>query len=113
MMPPNNQRSQPELAYGKLYDDAARHRLDFDFISRNPDYKHLVAMIDTGDHNWLDMGDENKIDLFARGAAAAAEFLQAFNWTNTNLFGKVLPMPSLQVMPIMGLLSVTATGSSR
>lgn len=85
MMPPNNQRSQPELVYGKLYDDAARHTLDFDFISRNPDYKHLVAMIDTGDHNWLDMGDEDKIDLLARGAAAAAEFLQVFNWTKYNI----------------------------
>jgi hypothetical protein len=27
------------------------------------------------------MGDEDKIDLFARGAAAAAEFLETFNWT--------------------------------
>ena len=39
-------------------------------------------MIDTGDHNWLNfnMDDKSKIDLFARGAKKAAEFLQEFNW---------------------------------
>lgn len=73
---------KPSQLLGAVF-DAARHTLDFDFISRNPDYKHLVAMIDTGDHNWLNfsMEDADKIDLFARGAAAAAEFLQTFNWT--------------------------------
>ncbi len=73
---------KPSQLLGAVF-DAARHTLDFDFISRNPDYKHLVSMIDTGDHNWLNfsMADEDKIDLFARGAAAAAAFLQGFNWT--------------------------------
>lgn len=73
---------KPSQLLGAVF-DAARHTLDFDFISRNPDYKHLVSMIDTGDHNWLNfsMGDEDKVDLFARGATAAAEFLQTFNWT--------------------------------
>lgn len=73
--------SKPSQLLGAVF-DAARHTLDFDFITRNPDYKHLVAMIDTGNHNWLDfsMGDDDKIDLFARGARAAAEFLCHFNW---------------------------------
>lgn len=73
--------NKPSQLLGAVF-DAARHTLDFDFISRNPDYKHLVAMIDTGDHNWLDfsMVDDDKIDLFARGARAAAEFLCHFNW---------------------------------
>lgn len=73
--------SKPSQLLGAVF-DAARHTLDFDFISRNPDYKHLVAMIDTGDHNWLDftMADDHKIDLFARGARSAAEFLCRFNW---------------------------------
>lgn len=62
--------------------DAARHALDVDFIKRNPDYKHLVSMIDTGDHHWLNfaMKPEEQVDLFARGAMAAAEFLSAFDW---------------------------------
>ncbi len=73
--------TKPSQVLGAVF-DAARHTLDFDFISRNPDYKHLVAMIDTGDHNWLDFTttDPPKIDLFARGAQAAAEFLCQFNW---------------------------------
>ncbi len=73
---------KPSRLLGAVF-DAARHTLDFDFISRNPDYKHLVAMIDTGHHNWLNfsMEEKDKIDLFARGAAAAADFLQTFNWT--------------------------------
>lgn len=73
--------SKPSQLLGAVF-DAARHTLDFDFISRNPDYKHLVAMIDTGDHNWLDftMADQAKLDLFARGAQAAAKFLCEFNW---------------------------------
>lgn len=64
--------------------DAARHTLDEDFIAQNPDYQQLVEMIDTGDHNWLDftMKDEDKRDLFARGAQAAARFLDKFDWTD-------------------------------
>lgn len=64
--------------------DAARHTLDEDFIAQNPDYQQLVEMIDTGDHNWLDftMKDEEKQDLFARGAQAAARFLDKFDWTD-------------------------------
>lgn len=63
--------------------DAARHTLDSDFIKANPDYKHLVKMIDTGDHQWLNftMNHEDKVDLFARGAKAAAEFLCGFDWS--------------------------------
>lgn len=61
---------------------SASHTLDYDFITRNPDYRMLVAYIDTGQHGWLDfdMGDEAKVDLFIRGARKAAEFLTTFNW---------------------------------
>ena len=61
---------------------SASHTLDYDFIKRNPDYRMLVAYIDTGQHGWLDfdMGDEAKVDLFIRGARKAAEFLTTFNW---------------------------------
>ena len=61
---------------------SASHTLDYDFIKRNPDYRKLVAYIDTGPHGWLDfdMDDEAKIDLFVRGAREAAEFLSTFDW---------------------------------
>jgi NTE family protein len=61
---------------------SASHTLDYDFIKRNPDYRKLVAYIDTGPHGWLDfdMDDEAKVDLFVRGAREAAEFLSTFDW---------------------------------
>lgn len=73
--------TKPSQLLGAVF-DAARHTLDFDFISQNPDYNHLVTMIKTGDHNWLNFGMDapDKIDLFARGAQAAAEFLCKFDW---------------------------------
>jgi NTE family protein len=63
---------------------SASHCLDYDFITRNPDYRHLVAYIDTGPHGWLDfdMQDEAKVDLFVRGALEAAEFLRGFDWAD-------------------------------
>jgi NTE family protein len=62
--------------------NAARHTLDYDFIARHPDYQKLVAHVNTTGFNWLDFGmsDHRKIDLFVRGARAAATFLQGFDW---------------------------------
>lgn len=62
--------------------DAARNLRDFEFISKNPDYKNLVTFIDIGEHNWLnfEISDEDKIDLFKRGAQAAKSFLESFDW---------------------------------
>ena len=62
--------------------DSASHCLDYDFIVRHPDYRNLVTWIDTGEHHWLDffMTDEDKADLFTRGALAAADFLDSFDW---------------------------------
>lgn len=73
--------SKPSQLLSAIF-DAARHTLDFDFIKQNPDYKHLVTMINTGEHNWLNFHMENKdkVDLFARGAEAASAFLCGFDW---------------------------------
>ena len=62
--------------------NAARNIRDQDFISSNPDYQQLVAHIETGDHNWINFGltEEDKLDLFRRGARKAAEFLSNFEW---------------------------------
>jgi NTE family protein len=75
--------TKPAQLVGCIF-DAARHTLDYDFILKNPDYRHLVKMIDTGEHNWLNfsMSEEDKADLFAIGAEAAAEFLAGFDWEN-------------------------------
>lgn len=83
--------TKPSQLLGAVF-DAARHTLDFDFIKANPDYKHLVKMIDTGSHHWLNftMSQDDKIDLFARGANAAAEFLCTFDWTQYKTIRKGL-----------------------
>jgi len=62
--------------------NSARHVHDYDFILRNPDYKKLVCYISTGNHNWLNFNlkDADKVDLFNRGAEAAAAFLRTFDW---------------------------------
>lgn len=71
----------PASLVGAIF-DAARHTLDYDFIKRNPDYRYLVAMIDTGRHHWLnfEISDDDKADLFAIGATEAAAFLSGFQW---------------------------------
>lgn len=62
--------------------DSARHALDYDFLTQHPDYQHLVTYVDTGDYNWLDfdLSDDAKVELFANGAEAAAQFLVGFEW---------------------------------
>ena len=62
--------------------DSARQVHDFDFILRNPDYKHLVCSINTGDHDWINFNipDQEKIDLFLLGAEGASSFLRDFDW---------------------------------
>lgn len=83
----------PLSLFGGIF-NSARQCLDLDFFLRNPDYSKLVGTIPTGahatagtgacpkGHNWLDffLKDKAKIDLFARGAQAAAQFLTQFNW---------------------------------
>ncbi len=71
----------PGKLFGAMF-NSIRHLHDYDFILRNPDYKQLLEKIDIGDHNWLNfaMPKEDKIDLFVRGAKAAAMFLRKFDW---------------------------------
>lgn len=83
--------TKPAQLLGAVF-DAARRTLDMDFIKTNPDYRHLVKMIDTGHHHWLNftMKQDDKVDLFARGAKAAAEFLCGFDWSNYKAIRKGL-----------------------
>ena len=72
---------RPTHLLGAIF-DAARQGADYGFLSHNPDYRHLVAFIQTGDHHWLefDLEQECKVDLFARGVEAARQFLMGFDW---------------------------------
>ena len=71
----------PMSLLGAIF-NSARHCLDYDFIHRNPDYKHLLQWIPCQGYNWLDfnMSDEHKKGLFVEGAMKALEFLDRFDW---------------------------------
>lgn len=75
--------------------NSSRHVLDYQFLLKNEDYEKLITKVDIGKHNWLDfsISDIDKLDLFIRGARAASEFLESFDWEGykkirTNLIQK-------------------------
>jgi NTE family protein len=76
-----NKINSPINLFSAMF-NSLRHLHDYDFILKNPDYEMLVHHILIGDHNWLNFGlsDNDKIDLFRRGAVAAGEFLRKFDW---------------------------------
>ncbi|CAN5879629.1 patatin-like phospholipase family protein [soil metagenome] len=92
--------------------DSARQVHDFDFIARNPDYKHLVHCLDTDGFNWIDfsMPDEEKIRLFEVGVRGAANFLRKFDWgkykelrqalVNLNAKSEEMEVTEKRVIPI-------------
>lgn len=67
---------------GALF-SSLRHYSDYDFIYQNPDYRNLITHIPTQGHNWLNffMSDEEKLILFKKGAVAAYNFLENFDWS--------------------------------
>lgn len=62
--------------------DAAMQLRDFEFIQSHVAYKNSIGYVDTGTYHWLDfdLTTAEKIDLFVRGAKAAADFLKKFDW---------------------------------
>ena len=78
-----NKISNPTNLFGAMF-NSSRHLHDYDFLLKNPDYSLLIEKIDIGDHDWLNFGisDDDKVDLFKRGAIAADRFLRQFDWSN-------------------------------
>jgi len=83
--------------------NSTRHQLDYEFIRRNPDYKHLVQYIpcvreypdgSTKPIDWIDfdLPDEDKALLFRQGAEKAIEFVRAFS-SPVDANGKPVPEP--------------------
>jgi NTE family protein len=73
------------MAFNGAMINTMRQIFDYDFLLRNPDYKHLICMIDADQKfNWLDfnMSEEDQIRLFNLGAERAVEFLENFDWEN-------------------------------
>lgn len=71
--------------------NSARHTLDYEFIKKHPDYRHLVQFIpctyvdeeneENKNYNWLDfnMSEEHRAGLFKQGARMAIEFIDQFS----------------------------------
>jgi NTE family protein len=55
---------------------------DNNFFIQHPELNRYVGEIDYGKHNWLNFSltEEDKLDLFIRGAKAASVFLKRFKW---------------------------------
>ncbi len=78
-----NKITNPTNLFGAMF-NSSRHLHDYDFLLKNPDFSWLIEKIDIGDHDWLNFGIKNdeKLDLFIRGAIAAERFLRQFDWNN-------------------------------
>lgn len=70
------------FAYAGALFNAMRHYADYDFIIRHPEYRELIAFIDTRGHDWLNfsMSEKEKVELFSKGVAEAWAFLNRFKW---------------------------------
>jgi NTE family protein len=68
--------------YGDAIFDSMSHYSDFNFLSKYPEYNHLISYIDTRKHNWLNffMNDAEKMVLFKKGLSTAFAFLEKFDW---------------------------------
>jgi len=68
---------------GRMF-NTIRNYYDKDFLLKNEVYQKGVGKVDLSDdkYNWLNffLSDQDKIDMFAKGAEAACQFLQTFDW---------------------------------
>jgi len=66
---------------GRMF-NTIRFYYDKDFLLKNKVYEKGVGKIPLADYNWLNffLSDQDKINMFIRGAKAATQFLKEFNW---------------------------------
>ncbi|UYQ95060.1 patatin-like phospholipase family protein [Chitinophaga horti] len=66
---------------GRMF-NTIRYYYDKDFLLKNSLFKKGIGRIDVHEFNWLDfsISDEKKVALFVKGAQAAGQFLQSFDW---------------------------------
>lgn len=63
--------------------NTTRYYYDKDFLIKHPHFEECITSIDVREFNWLNfnLGDEEKLKMFKKGAEAAAEFLKKYDWT--------------------------------
>ena len=68
--------------YIKSYFKTFRNFYDYDFVFGSNEIARRVVTVDTQDFNWLDfwMDKDTKMKLFIKGAEAAIEQLEKFDW---------------------------------
>jgi NTE family protein len=67
--------------FGRMF-NTIRFYYDKDFLLKNKVYQKGIGTIPLAGYNWLNffLKDEDKIDMFVRGAKAATDFLIKFDW---------------------------------
>ena len=60
-----------------------RGTIDKGFMNRYKAFNQGISMVDMGELSWLNffMSEEEKMELFRKGAEAAASFILTFNWS--------------------------------
>jgi NTE family protein len=84
VLDPANQTPGSFFSYLSALFSTIRFNFDRDFTTKNRAYNFGVKLIDVKQHSWLNffMKDDEKIELFRKGALAAAAFLKTFDWEN-------------------------------
>ncbi len=81
--------------FGRIF-NTIRFYYDKDFLLKNAVFKKGIGTIPLFGYNWLNffLTDQDKIDMFAKGADAATQFLKGFKWdeykTNREIMQKNL-----------------------
>ncbi|MDP4262142.1 MAG: patatin-like phospholipase family protein [Bacteroidota bacterium] len=67
--------------FGRMF-NTIRFYYDKDFLLKNKVFQKGIGTIPLAGYNWLNffLSDQDKIDMFVRGAKAATEFLMKFDW---------------------------------
>jgi len=84
--------------------NSARRVMDYDFLRRNPDYRQLVAYVDTSGYNWLkfSISQEEQTGLIRAGARTALDFLEAFDWEKYKSFRTAMAVAEQREMGTIG-----------
>src|SRR5699024_3760316 len=67
--------------FGRMF-NTIRFYYDKDFLLKNKIYQKGIGSIKLAEYNWLNffLTDNDKINMFVKGAKAATEFLIKFDW---------------------------------
>jgi NTE family protein len=67
--------------FGRMF-NTIRYYYDKDFLLKNKVYEKGIGKVPLAEYNWLNffLSDQDKIDMFVKGAQAATKFLKEFDW---------------------------------